>query len=63
MSQPLGDRVFRPREVARVVGLSLTTVNKLRREGLFPAPIKLSAQAVGWREADVREWIDTRERV
>jgi prophage regulatory protein len=43
-----------------VVGFSTTTAWRLRRRGLFPAPIRLSAGRVGWRRRDLEEWLAER---
>ena len=33
-----------------------------RRAGLFPAPIVLSKNAIGWRRRDIAAWLDSRQR-
>jgi prophage regulatory protein len=30
--------------------------------GAFPRPIRLGKRAVGWRERDVTEWLESREQ-
>src|SRR5439155_11748996 len=55
-----GDRILRPREVFVRVGLSRTTIWRAVRRGDFPAPRRLSANAVGWRASDVDAWIASR---
>lgn len=42
--------------VASAVSLSESTVQKLVREGSFPAPRKMSAHRVGWLTAEVAAW-------
>ena len=44
-------------------GLSDATIWRMYRRGDFPRPIQLSANAVGWRETDVEEWLRTRAEV
>lgn len=51
------NRILRRREVARITGLSLTTIWRLSRSGNFPKALKLSAGCVGWRQADVDRWL------
>jgi prophage regulatory protein len=46
--------------VLHVTGLGRSTLYKLIAEHRFPAPVKLSARAVGWRNDDVRHWADAR---
>jgi prophage regulatory protein len=48
-----------PMVVARV-GLSETTIWRLRRRGQFPHPVRISPGCVAWREADVESWIASR---
>lgn len=55
------DRILRPREVCRAIGLSRTTLWRRVRDGQFPKPIRLGPNAVGWRLSAVQEWIDGRE--
>ncbi len=39
---PPADRILRPRELAERIGLSLTTLWRLRRRGDLPEPLRLS---------------------
>lgn len=56
-------RLLRIDEVTSRVGLSRTTIWRREREGEFPARVKLSGNAVAWREDEVEEWIEGRPRV
>jgi prophage regulatory protein len=56
------DRILRIAEVLRTSGLSRSTIYRLVAVGEFPAPVKLAASAVGWREAEIREWLESRRR-
>lgn len=54
-------RVVRLPEVMEITGLSRTTIWRRERDGSFPPPIRLGGEhtrAVGWREADIYDWID-----
>jgi prophage regulatory protein len=53
-------RMCRAREVARLVGVSPTTLWRWRRAGAFPAPRRLGPRSVAWIDADVRRWMATR---
>ncbi|MBI1360011.1 MAG: AlpA family phage regulatory protein [Alphaproteobacteria bacterium] len=57
------ERVLRRREVEEVTGISCSQIYKLMSERAFPLPIRLSANAVGWRYTAIREWIETRPTV
>jgi prophage regulatory protein len=49
-------------EVQRRVPLHRVTLWRLVRSGEFPAPVKVGARRVAWRESEVRAWIESRER-
>lgn len=53
-------RLLRRPAVLDRVGVSYTTLWRMYRSGQFPAPIQISAGAVGWRESDVTDWIASR---
>jgi len=56
------DRVMPWPEVQRAVGLSRPQIWRLRRDGDFPAPLRLSTNRVGWRTSELRAWLDSRAR-
>lgn len=56
----MGSILRRPK-VEEVTGLSRSTIYAMMAEGTFPKPMKLGKRAVGWREEDVRAWLDSRE--
>ncbi len=41
-------------------GLSRSTIYRRIIEGNFPRPVSLGARAVGWREHEIIEWIDSK---
>jgi prophage regulatory protein len=45
---------------AAAICLSPSTVQRMVREGEFPAPRKLSGRRVGWLTSEVEEWAETR---
>ena len=59
-------RVLRLRQVQDRIGLSRSTiydrmnVNSPRYDKTFPKPIKLGCSAVGWLEANINDWIQSR---
>jgi prophage regulatory protein len=55
-------QILRPREVAERLGLSVTTVWRLRKRGELPPPIRVSPGAVGWRADEIDAWLGARER-
>ncbi|MGC4086221.1 MAG: AlpA family phage regulatory protein [Vicinamibacterales bacterium] len=55
------DQIIRPRLLAEKLGISLTTLWRLRRRGELPAPIRISARTVGWRVRDITALLDARQ--
>ena len=51
------------REVVRHLGISRTTLWRWLRTGQFPTPVRLGPGRVAFRESDIREWEDAREKV
>ena len=52
--------ILRTPEVLEATGLGRTTIWRMVKRGDFPAPVRLSVRAVGWRRADVERWIESR---
>ena len=48
------------KQVAAILGVSVTTVWRMRRRGEFPNPVQLSHGCVRFLEKDVAEWIEAR---
>ncbi|GGH18126.1 transcriptional regulator, AlpA family [Cribrihabitans marinus] len=55
-------KILRRRDIELIIGLSRSTIYKMIADGDFPQPIKIGARAVGWRESDVSEWLDSRSQ-
>ena len=56
----MATQILRMREVLRQIGVSRSTVYNLMAKGDFPKPIRIGAQAVGWRASDIEAWIASR---
>lgn len=54
------DRIVRVPEAVALTGLSRSTIYANVRKREFPAPMRLSLKAVGWRFADLQAWLTTR---
>jgi predicted DNA-binding transcriptional regulator AlpA len=52
------EAVLRLPDVLALVGLSRASVYAKVANHRFPAPIKLTAHASGWRLGDVRTWLE-----
>lgn len=55
------ERMVRWPEVKHRTGLSRTTTWRMIRNKKFPAPIKLSDHAIGWRLSDLDAWFASRQ--
>ena len=49
------------KEITIKLGISHTTLWRLRRSGDFPQPIQLSSRRIGWREDEVEEYLKSRQ--
>ncbi len=49
-------------DVQDLIGLHRSTVYRMIDRKEFPAPIRLSPNAVGWLREEVDEWVATRRR-
>ncbi len=56
------DRYCRLPETLRISGLGKTQLYFKVRNGTFPAPYKISARAVAWRESELQAWLKNRQR-
>ncbi|MCY4645352.1 MAG: AlpA family transcriptional regulator [Gammaproteobacteria bacterium] len=54
-------RLLRMSQVQDRTGLSRSTIRRWVARGLFPRPVKLGENVVGWIEAEIDAWI--RERI
>ncbi len=55
------NRIVRLPQVRELTGgLSASTIYRLERAGNFPQRVQLGPNAVGWRYAEVADWIQSR---
>ena len=54
------NRILRRPEVEHRTGLSRSAIYELMSRGEFPRQVRLSARAVGWTEASIDEWLESR---
>jgi prophage regulatory protein len=57
-SQPF--RILRRHEVARMIGVSPLTISRWAKQGVMPPQLQIGPAVVGWKEADLLEWIERR---
>ena len=49
--------ILRRRQVEQCTGLSRSTIYKRMRDGTFPPAIPLGGRMVGWRAADIEQFL------
>lgn len=57
------DQIIRPKNLPAITGLSRTSIWRLERAGNFPRRVRLTAGAVGYRRAEVEQWLADRQHV
>ena len=55
-------KIYRMKELTRVVGLARATIYSKIKNGEFPKGTKLSCRARGWTEDSVTEWFEKCEQ-
>ena len=56
--KPPQDRMLKLNEVEKIAALSRSTIYLYVKRGTFPAPVKLGLRSVGWKESQVKDWMD-----
>ena len=54
-------RILRRPEVEACIGLSRSTLYAMMADGEFPRPLRLGKRAVGWSDAAISEWLESRK--
>ena len=54
-------KVIRINTVTQAIGLSRSSIYRLVDRGVFPKQFKIGVKAVGWIEADIELWIESRK--
>ena len=48
------------KEVSKLIGLSVSTINRLVKKGDFPLKIKISPRRMVFMKKEIEEWINSR---
>ena len=48
------------KEVSKLIGLSVSTINRLVKKGDFPSKVKISPRRMVFMKKEIEEWINTR---
>ena len=49
------------KEVSKLIGLSVSTINRLIKKGEFPSKVKLSPRRIIFMRYEIQEWIDNKK--
>jgi prophage regulatory protein len=49
-------KMYRIKEVSKLLGIPVSTIWHMVREGTFPAPVKLTPAITAWPEDVLEEW-------
>jgi predicted DNA-binding transcriptional regulator AlpA len=49
--------VYRPEELAKVLGISKVSVHRMNSAGRLPKPVRLG-RCVAWQKATIAAWLD-----
>lgn len=52
------EKLIRPKTLSNKLGIGLSTLYELMKEPDFPRKVRISKQAVGFRESEIMEWMD-----
>lgn len=56
----MSNKLFiRQDELARLLGVSNTTIWRWRKSNHLPKPIALSNRVIGWRTVDIDAWLES----
>lgn len=56
-------RILRPKEVARLLGVTVRQISKLDAKGGFAPKVKLGSKSVGYDLRDLEAWIERKKEV
>ena len=51
------------KETSDLIGISVSTINRLIKQGKFPQKRKLSTKRIGFLRYEIDQWIEDKERI
>jgi prophage regulatory protein len=54
------EQILRIADVCKMLGIARSTIYLWQKTANFPYPRKLGDRAVGWRQADIDRWLESR---
>lgn len=52
----------RQEQLAKEIGVSVSTLWRWRRDGKMPPVVTLSSRVVGWQRKDIERWLEEQNR-
>lgn len=53
------EKLIRPKSLAKSLGVSIPTLYRLMKKPEFPDKIRISSQAIGFRESEISAWMES----
>jgi len=53
------EKLIRPKALSEQLGVSIPTLYRLMKKPEFPDKIRISSQAIGFRESEISEWMES----
>ena len=53
-------RIYRVKDLVEILGISRTTIYRMRKREDFPRPVSLGDRAKGWLREDIEAWVKSR---
>ena len=53
---------FTIQEVSKFVGISISTINRLVKEGDFPKKVKITPRRIVFMKNDIEDWIKSKKK-
>ena len=50
---------LRIKEVSKLIGLSVSTINRLVKKGEFPSKVKISPRRIVFMKKEIEKWINS----
>lgn len=55
------EKIIRPNDLAQKLGISIPTLFRRMKQPDFPDKIRLSTQAIGFRESEIDDWLESQK--
>ena len=61
MNNPENRPFLTIKEVSKLIGISISTINRLIKKGEFPQKVKISPRRLVFIKKEIEKWIDKKE--